>query len=120
MQYLRNAQSDFDPFFSTCLPSAALSHVKTEKMVFTPPPPPTLALRPQGGLRVKNEVGLFLKILWSKAGCKKPHQKTLFLKEVMNFFKSGSQYNYYTRANFKSRYLKTTLRTVFEKTISLG
>ena len=33
------------------------------------------------------------------------------------FFKSGSQYNYYTRANFKSRYLKTTVGTFFEKTI---
>ena len=65
-------------------------------------------LRPQGGggsLWVKNEVGLFLKISWSRAGCKKTHQKILFLAEVMNFFKSGSQYNYYTRANFKFRYL---------------
>ena len=35
----------------------------------------------------------------------------------MNFLKSGSQYNYYTRENFKSRYLKTTLGTFFEKTI---
>ena len=33
------------------------------------------------------------------------------------FFKSGSQYNYYMHANFKSRYLKTTLGTFFEKTI---
>ena len=33
------------------------------------------------------------------------------------FFKSGSQYNYYTCANFKSRYLKTTLGTFFEKTM---
>ena len=47
----------------------------------------------------------------------KPNQKILFLAEVMNFFKSGSQYNNYMRANFKSRYLKTTLETFFEKTI---
>ena len=35
----------------------------------------------------------------------------------MNFLNlaDGSQYNYY--ANFKSRYLKTTLGTYFEKTI---
>ena len=33
------------------------------------------------------------------------------------FFKYGSQYNYYMCANFKSRYLKTTLGTFFEKTI---
>ena len=35
------------------------------------------------------------------------------------FFKSGSQYNYYInmRANFKLRYLKTTLGTFFEKTM---
>ena len=31
------------------------------------------------------------------------------------FFKSGSQYNYYMHANFKSRYLKTTLETFFDK-----
>ena len=42
MQYLKNAQSDFDPFFSTCLSSAAVTYVETEKMVFTPPPPPPL------------------------------------------------------------------------------
>ena len=47
----------------------------------------------------------------------KPNQKILFIAEVMNFFKSGSQYNYYMRANFKSQYLKTTLETFFEKTI---
>ena len=35
----------------------------------------------------------------------------------MNFFKSGSQYNYYTRVNCKLRYLKTILGTFFEKTI---
>ena len=29
----------------------------------------------------------------SRAGCKKPHGKILFLVEVMNFFKSGSQKN---------------------------
>ena len=33
------------------------------------------------------------------------------------FFKSGSLYNYYTHAHFKSRYLKKTLGTFFEKTI---
>ena len=32
----------------------------------------------------------------------------------MNFSKSGLQLNYYRRANFKSRYLKTTLGTFFE------
>ena len=35
----------------------------------------------------------------------------------MNFSKSGLQLNYYRRANFKSRYLKTTLGTFFVKTI---
>ena len=40
---------------------------------------------------------------------KKPHQKILFLAEVMDFFKSGSQY--------KSRYFKITLGTYFEKNI---
>ena len=45
--------------------------------------------------------------------CKKPHQKILFLAEVMNFSKSGLQLNYYRRANFKSRYLKTTFRYIF-------
>ena len=53
----------------------------------------------------------------SRVRGKKPHQKILFLAKVMNFFKSGSQYNYYTRKNFKSQYLKTTLGTFFEKTI---
>ena len=49
----------------------------------------------------------------SRAGCKKNA-----LKNIMIFFKSGSQYNYYyMRANYKSRYLKTTLGTFFEKTI---
>ena len=47
------------------------------------------------------------------SGCKKPHQKILFLAEVIIFFKSGSQNNYYIYiymlANLKSRYLKTTL-----------
>ena len=43
----------------------------------------------------------------SRVGCKNPYQKILFLAEVMNFFKSGLQY--YTRANFKLQYLKTTL-----------
>ena len=33
------------------------------------------------------------------------------------FFKSGSQYNNYTHANLKLRYLKTTLGTFFEKTM---
>ena len=32
----------------------------------------------------------------SRVGSKKPHQNRLFLAEVMNFLKSGSQYNYYT------------------------
>ena len=31
----------------------------------------------------------------------------------MNFSKSGLQLNYYRRANFKSRYLKTTFRYIF-------
>ena len=41
----------------------------------------------EGGLRVKNEVMLFFKISWSscRAGCKKPHQKILFLAGVINF-----------------------------------
>ena len=46
MQYLRNAQSDFDPvFFYLFVFSSSVTYVKTEKMVFTPPP---LALRGQG------------------------------------------------------------------------
>ena len=41
MQYLRNAQSDFDPvFFYLFVFSSSVTYVKTEKMVFTPPPPP--------------------------------------------------------------------------------
>ena len=41
MQYLRNAQSDFDPvFFYLFVFSGSVTYVKTEKMVFTPPPPP--------------------------------------------------------------------------------
>ena len=42
MQYLRNAQSDFDPyFFYLFVFSSSVTYVKTEKMVFTPPPPPS-------------------------------------------------------------------------------
>ena len=38
MQYLRNAQSDFDPvFFYLFVFSSSVTYVKTEKMVFTPP-----------------------------------------------------------------------------------
>ena len=41
MQYLRNAQSDFDPVsFYLFVFSSSVTYVKTEKMVFTPPPPP--------------------------------------------------------------------------------
>ena len=59
-----------------------------------------------------------VRISRSRGRCKKPHQKILFLTEVMNLLKSGSQYNYYyMRANFKLWYLKTTLGTFFEKTI---
>ena len=52
MQYLRNAQSDFDPvFFYLFVFSSSVTYVKTEKIVFTPPPPPPpLALRGPGGL----------------------------------------------------------------------
>ena len=39
MQYLRNAQSDFDPVFSYLFVfSSSVTYAKTEKMVFTPPP----------------------------------------------------------------------------------
>ena len=45
MQYLRNAQSDFDPFFFYLfIFSSSVTYVKTEKMVFTPPPPLALTL----------------------------------------------------------------------------
>ena len=47
--------------------------------------PQVKATRGGGGVRVKNEVRLFLKISWSRAGCRKPHQKILFQAEVMNF-----------------------------------
>ena len=66
-----------------------------------------------GGPRSKK---IFFDILCSSLSivtCKKPHQKILFLAEVMNFSKSGLQLNYYRRANFKSRYLKTTFRYIF-------
>ena len=46
MQYLRNAQSDFDPvFFYLFVFSSSVTYVKTEKMVFTPPPPLALIYR---------------------------------------------------------------------------
>ena len=42
------------------------------------------------------------------------------LKNIMIFLTSGSQYNYYyMRANYKSRYLKTTLGTFFRKPYKL-
>ena len=42
MQYLRNAWSDFDPFFFYLFVfSSSVTYVKTEKMTFTPPPPPS-------------------------------------------------------------------------------
>ena len=45
MQYLRNAQSDFDPvFFYLFVFSSSVTYVKTEKMVFTPPPPLALSV----------------------------------------------------------------------------
>ena len=45
MQYLRNAQSDFDPFFFYLFVfNSSVTYVKTEKMVFTPPPPLALSL----------------------------------------------------------------------------
>ena len=38
MQYLRNAESDFDPvFFYLFVFSSSVTYVETEKMVFTPP-----------------------------------------------------------------------------------
>ena len=46
----------------------------------------------------------------------KTASKILFVAEAVNLFKSGSQYNYYMRANFKSRHLKTTLGTFCDKT----
>ena len=40
MRYLKNARSDFGPFFSSCLsPAALIKYVKTGKSTFTPPPP---------------------------------------------------------------------------------
>ena len=48
MQYLRNAQSDFDPvFFYLFVFSSSVTYVKTEKMVFTPPPSSGLKRRTQ-------------------------------------------------------------------------
>ena len=76
-------------------------------------------LRPQrggGGVRGRNIcffVDMYLKEL---SRMQKKHQKILFLAEVIKFL-NLSQYNYYTRANFKSRYLKMTLGTFFEKTM---
>ena len=55
----------------------------------------------------------------SRAGCKKTVSKNIIPSGSYEFFKSGSQYNYYInmRANFKLRYLKTTLGRFFEKTM---
>ena len=47
----------------------------------------------------------------------KTASKNIISSGSYDFFKSGSQYNYYTRSNFKSRYLKTTLGIFFEKTM---
>ena len=44
----------------------------------------------------------------SRTSCKKPHQKILFLAEVMNFWKSRFACNYIARVNFNIEYLKTT------------
>ena len=48
-------------------------------------------------------------------------QKTASKNSISNgsyeFFKSGSQYNYYTRVIFKSQYLKMILGTFFDKTM---
>ena len=52
MQYLRNAQSDFDPvFFYLFVFSSSVTYVKTEKWCLPPPPPPPLALEGGGGKR---------------------------------------------------------------------
>ena len=60
-------------------------------------------IRPQEGSEVKIYGFDMFCISRSRARCKKPHQKILFLTEVMDFFKYASQYNYYVRANFKLR-----------------
>ena len=39
----------------------------------------------------------------------KAASKNIITSGSYDFFQSGSQYSYYIRANFKSRYLKTTL-----------
>ena len=56
----------------------------------------------------------------SRAGCTKNASKNIIPSESYEFFKSGSiqlLYILHTRANFKSRYLKTILGTFLEKTI---
>ena len=52
---------------------------------YSSPRLPKSILRPQGVSGSKKEVRIILKISWSRAGCKKPHQKILFLAQVMNF-----------------------------------
>ena len=47
----------------------------------------------------------------------KTASKNIIPSGSYQFFKSGSQYNYYTHANFKSRHIKTTLGPFFEKSI---
>ena len=55
MQYLRNAQSDFDPvFFYLFVFSSSVTYVKTEKMVLTPPPPLALIWTGQFNVRFYN------------------------------------------------------------------
>ena len=72
-----------------------------------------------GGLRVKNEVGLFLKISFEYKRMQKTASKNIIPSGSYEFLKSGSIQlgTIPTLANFKSRYLKTTLRTFFEKTM---
>ena len=43
---------------------------------------------------VKNEVRLFLKISWSRAGCKKNASQNIVSSGSYDFFKSGSQLLY--------------------------
>ena len=59
-----------------------------------------LLIRPQGeGPRSKSMVFDMFCISRSKAGCKKKCiKKIVFLAKVMNFFKYGSQYYYFTCA----------------------
>ena len=65
-------------------------------------------IKATGGPRVKNEVIFIFKISLRGKGCKKSHEKILFLAKVMIFFKSRFACNYSTCKNLKSPAQKFT------------